>query len=303
LSGYTPVFDSVYHGTLCGRWPTLPVWMTILPMADKHGRIDMTYQAMSALTGWPIELLKQAIAELTAPDPESRSSEHEGRRLELIDPESRSWGWVVVNHTKYREKARKAAFDVSRKEDGRNKERMAARPMPAEHCETADDPRSPAMTRDDPRRPAMTRAHPPSDSNSDSNSDSDSEKDTDQNQTRARARIVPRETNFPEFRAAYPAGTHTESAWLLGERAYLRCCDDDSTHAELMALVCAYADQQRAKGSVGTQFVRAPAKFFTDRFWRGPFPLPKTKAQVSQDANVDAGLAWLQEQENTDAAV
>lgn len=115
MSGYTPVFDSVFHGTLCGRWPTLPVWLTILPMADKHGNIDMTYQAMSALTGWPIDLLKQAIGELCAPDPESRSDENDGRRLELIDPH-RTWGWRVVNHAKYREKARlqsKSAAEVA----------------------------------------------------------------------------------------------------------------------------------------------------------------------------------------------
>ena len=51
MAGYTPVFDSVFHGTLCGRWPTLPVWLTILPRADKTGHLDMTSQAMSALTG------------------------------------------------------------------------------------------------------------------------------------------------------------------------------------------------------------------------------------------------------------
>src|SRR5579872_5224775 len=98
MAGYTPVFDSVYHGTLCGRWPTLPVWLTILPMADKHGHIDLTYQAISALTGWPIDLLKQAIAELMEPDPDSRHPGEDGRRLILIDPENRQWGWRVVNH-------------------------------------------------------------------------------------------------------------------------------------------------------------------------------------------------------------
>jgi len=139
LSGYTPVFDSVFHGTLCGRWPTLPVWLTILPMADKHGHIDMTYQAMTALTGWPIELLKQAIAELMELDPESRSESEDGRRLVLIDPDNRKWGWRVVNHEKYREKARKSAYDADRVASGKNKERMQGR--------TRDDPRSPAPIR------------------------------------------------------------------------------------------------------------------------------------------------------------
>ena len=75
-------------------------------MADKNGHINLTYQAISAVTGWPIDLLKQAIAELMAPDPESRTSVSEGRRLELLDPTNRQWGWRVINHSLYREKAR-----------------------------------------------------------------------------------------------------------------------------------------------------------------------------------------------------
>lgn len=139
MSGYVPVFDSVFHGTLCGRWPTLPVWLTILPMADKHGHIDLTCQAMSALTGWPIDLLKQAIAELTQPDPESRSEAHEGRRLILIDPDNRQWGWIVVNHEKYREKARLSAKNARESANGINAKRMLDRRRPPL---TAADPLS-----------------------------------------------------------------------------------------------------------------------------------------------------------------
>lgn len=150
MSGYTPVFDSVFHGTLCGRWPTLPVWLTILPMTDKHGQIDMTYQAMSALSGWPIDLLKEAVAELMKPDPESRSDEAEGRRLELIDPDNRQWGWRVVNHRIYREKARLMSKDSARTESGRDAERK----------------KSPAV----PRTPPVSPAVPLSDSNADADS-------------------------------------------------------------------------------------------------------------------------------------
>jgi hypothetical protein len=123
MSGYTPVFDSVFHGTLCGRWPTLPVWLTILPLADKHGHIDITHQAISALTGWPLDLLKQAIAELQEPDPDSRSCGEEGRRLVLLDPEHRQWGWRVVNHSQYRERARKQMQQIQATESGRDAER------------------------------------------------------------------------------------------------------------------------------------------------------------------------------------
>lgn len=138
VMGYTPVFDSVFHGTLCGKWPTLPVWLTILPMADKNGHIDMTFQAMAALTGWPIDLLKQAIAELSSPDPDSRSEANEGRRLLPLDP-GRSWGWMVVNHGAYREKARLTAKSAREVESGKNKDRMNDRRPPPP---TASDPLS-----------------------------------------------------------------------------------------------------------------------------------------------------------------
>lgn len=151
MAGYTPVFDSVYAGTLCGRWPTTAVWVTLLPLCDKHGHIDLSYHAICALTGWPIELLRQGIADLMQPDPDSRSNAEEGRRLALLDPQNRNWGWRVVNHSLYREKARKMAYDSERTASGRDAERKR-------------------QSRDVPRCPDATRDVPLSDSNADSNS-------------------------------------------------------------------------------------------------------------------------------------
>lgn len=141
MAGYTPVFDSVYAGTLCGRWPTTAVWVTLLPLCDKHGHIDLSHQAICALTGWPLELLQQGIAELMKPDPDSRSSSEDGRRLVLLDPERRAWGWRVVNHGLYREKARKLQYDNERTSSGRD----AARKK-----ESREVPTPPAKSREVP---------------------------------------------------------------------------------------------------------------------------------------------------------
>lgn len=105
MSGYTAVFSDIYMGTLYGRWPAAPVWATLLPLIDQHGRIDMSMQAIAGMTGWPIDLLEQGIQQLMEPDPNSRTDGHEGRRLIPIDP-NRPWGWIAVNHGKYKEKAR-----------------------------------------------------------------------------------------------------------------------------------------------------------------------------------------------------
>src|SRR6185312_13455487 len=110
--------DSVYRGTLCGKFPALPVWLTILPLADWRGHIDLTPEAISALTGWPLELLLQGIAELEKPDARSRSLAEEGRRIVRLDP-SRDWGWRVVNIKLYR----KRCSDIDAVESGDAAER------------------------------------------------------------------------------------------------------------------------------------------------------------------------------------
>jgi hypothetical protein len=50
----------------------------------------------------PLELVRQAIDELSKPDPRSRSREADGARLVLLD-ESRTWGWRIVNYQHYRD--------------------------------------------------------------------------------------------------------------------------------------------------------------------------------------------------------
>lgn len=122
MSGYTPVFNTVFDGTLCGKWPDSAVWLTMLALCDKHGEVNLSFAAIGARTGWPMELLRQGIDSLMAPDLDSQSPDQEGRRLVLIDP-ARTWGWRIVNHLKYREKARLQSKDARRTQSGEDAER------------------------------------------------------------------------------------------------------------------------------------------------------------------------------------
>lgn len=151
--GYTPVFDSVFQGSLCGHYPETAAWLFLLALADKNGHVDSSPHYISAITGMPVEDLEACIAKFCGPDDKSRTTDNDGRRLELIDP-ARPWGWKILNHSKYREKARKAAYDAARVEDGRNAERMRNR-----------------------RRPDATRADPPSDADADTNADTNKEEE------------------------------------------------------------------------------------------------------------------------------
>jgi len=135
--GYTPVFSSVFTGTLCGRYPDTAAWIFLLALADREGVVDMTPQAISALTGMPVPDLQGCIDRFCAVDPGSRSKASDGRRLVLIDA-SRDWGWRIVNFGLYREKARKQAYDSARTASGLDAARKRA---------SRDVPRPPAISR------------------------------------------------------------------------------------------------------------------------------------------------------------
>lgn len=191
--GYTPLFSSLTTGTLCGKWPDIGLWPVILSMADKHGVVDVTPAYIASVTGLQLEEVIACMTRFCSPDPYSRTKDADGARLALID-EHRDWGWQIVNHERYREKARKASYDAQRVATGENRERM--------------------RTRADPRRPALIRVDPLSDSNADSNADREPE---------TRAREAPRETRSgkPEAeRAAFTEPVPRETRSVEAGEAY-----------------------------------------------------------------------------------
>jgi hypothetical protein len=121
--GYTPVFNGALDGTLYGRWPQSGVWLCLLSQCDWRGNIDMVPRLLAAKIGVSEDVLIACIREFMEPDPGSRTGDLEGRRLELIDPANRDWGWRVINHGLYRERARKSAYDAERTQSGADAER------------------------------------------------------------------------------------------------------------------------------------------------------------------------------------
>lgn len=225
--GYTPVFDSVYRGTLCGQWPTLPVWLTILPLADANGEIDYTTQAISSMTGWPMELLLTALEKLTSPDPDSRSTDSDGRRLELVDPANRKWGWRVVNHSKYREKARLTSKAARESASGVNADRMQQRRKP------------------EPIAEPETREIKP----------------VDLAVVDLAASEAEIHAQFERIKAAYPKITGRAN-WLHTEHLFRNLLDAGHTTDEILAGTRRYAIFCDKTGKAGTQFVLAPTTFF-----------------------------------------
>ena len=98
---YAKLFASLYQGTLRGNPDEILVFTNLLAHADSTGIVDKHWRAISEEVGISRERVEAAIANLEAPDPESRSPEENGCRIVKMD-EHRVWGWKIVNHGKYR---------------------------------------------------------------------------------------------------------------------------------------------------------------------------------------------------------
>jgi hypothetical protein len=101
---YGKIFDTMYQGTLYGKWEAIVTMQQLIVLCDADGVIDMTPQAIAARTSIPREIIDKGLTELMAPDPYTRTEGSDGVRIALLD-DHRPWGWYIVNHEKYRDMA------------------------------------------------------------------------------------------------------------------------------------------------------------------------------------------------------
>lgn len=98
---YGKVFSSLWDGTLGQNWEVWSLFVFMLSNCDADGHLDMTQESISLRSGIPLDKVRDGIAVLSEPDDRSRSQAEDGRRIILID-DHRDWGWLIVNHSKYR---------------------------------------------------------------------------------------------------------------------------------------------------------------------------------------------------------
>lgn len=99
---FAKIFTQIFDSSIAEDYQVRLVFEDMLKLADVDGVVDMTPEAISRRTNVPLELVRKGIAELEKPDPRSRSSEHEGRRLAKLDGH-RDWGWIITNYRRYRD--------------------------------------------------------------------------------------------------------------------------------------------------------------------------------------------------------
>lgn len=231
MAGYTPVFGSVFTGTLHGRWPDVGLWVCILALADKNGELDMTCAYIASVTGLEERQVADCMVRFCEPDPASRSQESDGARLVLVDP-PRQWGWRIVNHGKYRERARLLAKNSEATESGRDAERKRA-------------------ARDKSRPPMSAGVHPCPPVSPDvrlSDSDADAYTDSKKEAKKTAAKAAPSKVGrVTKARTQIPEGR-----WLTdADRAFaLERCPDMNVDATFDD----FHNHHTAKGTLGADW-------------------------------------------------
>ncbi len=102
---FTQIFDSSLADNPQTRW----IFMDLLVLADQNGVVDMTHEAIARRTNVPLASVETAIQELESKDGRSRSVEFGGVRIKRLDAH-RTWGWAIVNYSKYRAIANAEAY-------------------------------------------------------------------------------------------------------------------------------------------------------------------------------------------------
>lgn len=119
--GYTKLFSTIITSTVWEESPeTCKVWITLLAMANKNGVVEASVPGLARMACLPTETARDALAIFLAPDPDSRTTDHGGRRIKPLDD---GGGWLLLNHTKYRQKM----SEEDRRQRDRQRKREARR--------------------------------------------------------------------------------------------------------------------------------------------------------------------------------
>lgn len=95
---FTKLFSSITASTIWGEDDhTRLVWITMLAMSNKNGYVFGSVPGLATMARVPLESTVMALEKLQQPDKWSRTKEHEGRRIEVVDG-----GWRLLTYLKHR---------------------------------------------------------------------------------------------------------------------------------------------------------------------------------------------------------
>jgi hypothetical protein len=107
MSGYLQINREILNSTV---WvgtdsDTKTLWFFLLLAADmRTGIVPHTLPAISRDTGICREKVDSVLQRFLSPDPDSRSKEFDGRRIELVDKDNPNGGILLLNYAAYKAK-------------------------------------------------------------------------------------------------------------------------------------------------------------------------------------------------------
>lgn len=134
---YVKVFSQILESSIAEDYEQRHLFMDLLVLADREGVVDMTHEAISRRLNVPIEFVCENIDKLAEPDPMSRNSSDDGRRITLLD-DHRNWGWQIVNYGFYRDMKDMESLRAIWRED---KRKSRAAKCPQLSSDVSDSPK------------------------------------------------------------------------------------------------------------------------------------------------------------------
>lgn len=107
----------------------------MLAMADKYGRVFGAIPGIASRARVPTESAEKAINLFLSPDPYSRTTANEGRRIEKIDG-----GWRLLNHAKYRKMRDEEHRREQNREAKRRQRAVSAKRVNVSHGQPTGQP-------------------------------------------------------------------------------------------------------------------------------------------------------------------
>lgn len=108
---FVKLFQSIMKSSVWDESPTTRlVWITFLLLADEDGMVKGVEKGIARAANVSQDDFRKAIEVLEAPDLESQSQDHAGRRIEKVEG-----GWIVLNYAKYREYRTRAQVKAAEK--------------------------------------------------------------------------------------------------------------------------------------------------------------------------------------------
>lgn len=100
MAGYTKLWSDIVHSTIWREEAHVRlVWITMLAISDRNGYVGASLPGLADAARVSVDQCREALTRLSAPDPDSRTKEHEGRRLKDADG-----GWTILNYLYHRER-------------------------------------------------------------------------------------------------------------------------------------------------------------------------------------------------------